>query len=173
MFNATLADTRLLKDSIDTISQIIDEGLFKLSSEGIELLAADRAMVAVVDFNLSSKAFEKYSCDTEQTIGLNLINFLTILKRAGTSDKIILSLEENKLKINMVNEMGSKRNFSLPIIDIRADDVPSIKQFEFPASARVDAGMFKEGINDADIVADSVIIELNDKGFRMFCKRRY
>jgi len=169
MFNATLADATELRNIIDTVSQIIDEGLFKVKQDGLELVAADRAMVAVVNFKLSSKAFESFACDADQSMGLNLITLLTILKRAGTGDKVTFSIDKNRLDVKMVSEMGAKRNFSLPLIDVRADDVPSIAQFEFPASALVDASMLKEGINDAGIVADSVLFELGD-GLKMFAK---
>ena len=80
MFSVTTNDPRTLKDSIDTIAQLIDEGLFKLKRDGIELLATDRAMVAVVEFKLNASAFEEYKCDKEATIGLNLLNFLEIIQ---------------------------------------------------------------------------------------------
>ena len=54
MFNVVTNNPKLLKDSIETISQLIDEGSFKIKPTGIELVATDRAMVAVVDFKLNS-----------------------------------------------------------------------------------------------------------------------
>ncbi|MFQ6120306.1 MAG: DNA polymerase sliding clamp, partial [Methanosarcinales archaeon] len=60
MFKATITDVNLLRDSISTIAELIDEGIFKIAKDGISLVAADRAMVAVVDFKILSTAFEKY-----------------------------------------------------------------------------------------------------------------
>ena len=65
MFSATTSNVKILKDSIDTISQIIDEGIFKLKSNSIELMASDRAMVAVIDFKLNSELFESFNSDKE------------------------------------------------------------------------------------------------------------
>jgi len=94
MFEATINSGKILRDSIDIISQIIDEVTIKLTPDGLEILSADRAMVTVVDFKLSSKAFDEYNCDTEMTIGMNLINLLTLLKRSG-DDKVSLKLNGN------------------------------------------------------------------------------
>ncbi len=169
MFKAVTSNPKALKDSIDTISQLIDEGIFKLRRDGIELIATDRAMVAVVDFKLSSGAFDEYSCDSEKEIGLNLLNFLTILKRAGTGDKLKLELkDENKLEITL--EGGSVRRFAVPLLEISKEEIPPVDQLDFSASLEVRADILDQGIADADIIADSVIFDLNDGSMKMFAE---
>ncbi len=167
MFSATLSDVKILRDSIDTISQIIDEGVFQLKPEGIELTAADRAMVAVVDFRISPSAFDSYMCDSSKPIALNLINFLTILRRAGPEDKISLKLNDidNRLEITLAGE--SVRKFAIPLLDIGSEEVPNINQFQFSSSAELSAEVFSNGIDDADVIADSVMIELSPSEVRM------
>lgn len=170
MFSATLSDPKTLKDSIDTIAQLIDEGVLKLRPEGIEMLAADRAMVAVVDFKMSANAFEGYSCDKPVSLGLNLLNFLTILKRAGAGDRLTLRLNEteNRLEITLAGE--STRKFAVPLLDLSAEDVPNINQFEFKASAELSADVLSKGIDDADVIADSVMIELAPSKVKMWAE---
>ena len=168
MFRAVTKDSKLLRDSIDTISQLIDDGLFKISKNGIELIAADRAMVSFVDFKLKSSAFQEFECEREMKIGLNLLNFLTVLKRANINDKLTLSLDENKLEV--VLEGNSIRRFTIPLIEISKEDVPQIDQLEFTSDAEINASILEQGINDADIIADSVIIELSPDKFRMFAE---
>ena len=168
MFVATLSNVKVLKDSIDTIAQIIDEGNFRIRPSGIELMAADRAMVAVVDFKMDAEAFDSYSCDKETAAGLNMINFLTILKRAGSDDKLTLKLNEGRMEILL--EGNSRRRFAMPLIDITAEDVPSVAQFEFPASAEISGDIIAKGIDDADIVADSVIMEVDENSLKMFAE---
>ena len=165
MFTATISDASLLKNSIDTISQIIDEGIFKLNKDGILLEAADRAMVAVVSFKLLPKAFEELKADSESSIGINIVNLLQILKRAGSEDKIMLSLNENKLNITFKNK--SVRKFSMPLLDITESEVPPISDLKFSAVVELKSSLFEEGINDADIVSDSVVLEASEKSFKM------
>lgn len=167
MFIAETKNIHLLRDAVDVLSQIIDEGIFKFKKEGIEFISTDRAMVAVVDFKLASSAFEKYECDKETAIGLNTANFLTVLKRASGEDKVTLKLneEENRLEISIAGK--SARNFAIPLLDISSEEIPPIAQLEFPATAEVKTEIVEEGIADADIIADSVVIEVADTTFKM------
>jgi len=170
MFKAVTKDSKLLRDSIDTISLLIDDGLFKLKKDGIELMAADRAMVSFVDFKLKVSSFDEYECDKERTIGLNLLNFLTVLKRINANDKLTLNLDEKENKLEVILEGDSKRRFAIPLIEISREDMPQIDQLKFSASAEIRADILEQGITDADIVADSVVIELTPENLRMFAE---
>ncbi len=165
MFNARIQDSKVIRDSMDVVSQIIDEGLFKINSEGIKLVATDRAKVAVIDFSISSSLFEKYEIDNEILIGLNLINFLSVLKRSSGPMEIKTNTEEGKLDITLLGD--STRKFSIPIIDISSEEIPPVSQLEFPASVEVKSNVVEDGISDADIIADSVVFEVDGAGMKM------
>jgi proliferating cell nuclear antigen PCNA len=165
MFKATLAEAHLLIDSISTIGELIDEGVFKISKDGISMVAADRAMVAVVDFKISSSAFEKYNLDKDQNIGLNITNFLSVLKRASGTDRLTLNLQDAKLEI--VFENDSRRRFVLPLLDLSQEEVPPIDQLEFTSKAELRPDILQSGIADAEVVADAVLFEAIDGRFGM------
>ncbi|MBN2202643.1 MAG: proliferating cell nuclear antigen (pcna) [Candidatus Aenigmarchaeota archaeon] len=168
MFKAVTSNPKLLRDSIDTISLLIDDGLFRLKGNGIELTAADRATVSFVDFKLKSSAFDEYECDAEKDVGLNMINFLTILKRANTGDKMTLSLDEKENKLEVILDGVSKRKFAIPLIEIRREEMPQVDKLEFMAEAEVRSDVIEQGINDADIIADSIIIEISSDTMKMY-----
>jgi len=167
MFSATMSNVKTMRDSIDTISQLIDEGLFNIKPDGLELVATDRAMVAVIDFKLASSSFDNYEFEKETSMALNLINLLTILKRASNNDKLIMQLDEENSKLKLKIEGSYTRSFYIPLLEINADDIPPISQLDFPASATLDSSIISQGISDADIIADSVIIKLTPEGFSM------
>ena len=48
MFKITLSNVGLLTQSIPIIAEIIDEGVFKIDSNGISLVSPDRAMISVI-----------------------------------------------------------------------------------------------------------------------------
>jgi len=170
MFSATLSDVKVFRDSIDAIAQIIDEGVIKFKPEGLEMLAADRAMVVVVDFKLSANAFENYSCDAPAAVGLNLLNLLTILKRAGNADKLSLKLNntDNRLELTLAGE--STRKFAVPLLELNSEDVPNITQFAFTANAELSTDVLSNGIDDADVIADSLMIELAPGKVKMWAE---
>ncbi|MEM5853086.1 MAG: proliferating cell nuclear antigen (pcna) [Candidatus Aenigmatarchaeota archaeon] len=165
MFKATIKDVNLLTTAISTIAELIDEGVFKISKDGISLLASDRAMVAAVDFKISSSAFEKYEVDEEQSIGLDISNFLSVLKRASSKDRATFVLQDSKLEIILEN--SSKRRFVLPLLEISQEEVPRIDQLEFTTRAEVSSDVLESGIEDAGVVADSVVFEASPSRFVM------
>jgi proliferating cell nuclear antigen len=165
MFKASLSNVGLLRDSLSSIAEIIDEGIFKISKNGISLVAADRAMVAVVDFNISSSAFDKYDLDKEQNIGMNIANLLSVLKRAGAEDKLTLNLQDSKLELILEN--SSRRKFVVPLLDISQEEIPPIDQLEFTVKSEIKSNVLQSGIEDAEIVADSVLFETSPSRFAM------
>jgi proliferating cell nuclear antigen len=165
MFNAVLNSPSIFINSVATIGELIDEGIFNLSKDGITFIAADRAMVAVVDFKISSQAFDKYEIDKEQSMGLNVTNFLSVLKRCGSGDKLTLSLKDNKLEVIMEN--SSKRRFLVPLLDLTQEEIPPIHQLEFTAKAVLKPAILQSGIDDAEIIADAVLFEAANNKFLM------
>lgn len=172
MFKAVTKDAKLLRDGIDIISQLIDDGLFNFKKSGIELEAADRTMVSFIDFKLKASSFESYECDKDTSVGINLLNLLTVLKRADLNDKLTISLNEKESALEVILEGNSVRKFSIPLLQISKSETPDIEQLlkKFTADAEVSSAILEQGISDADIIADSVIIELSPDKLRMFAE---
>lgn len=168
MFKATLENVSLLRDSISSIAELIDEGIFKVTKEGIALIAADRAMVAVVDFMISASAFDSFELDKEQAIGLNIGNLLSVLKRAGADDKLTLNLQEAKLELTIKN--SSRRRFVVPLLDLSQEEVPPIDQLQFTTKAVVRPDVLHSGIDDAEIIADSIVFDVSPTRFGMLAE---
>jgi proliferating cell nuclear antigen len=168
MFKATITKPSILTDSISTIAELIDEGIFKITNKGISLVAADRAMVAVVDFFISSDAFESYELDKEQNIGVNISNLLSVLKRAGSGDKVTILLQDNKLEVLI--EGKGKRKFVIPLLDIAPEEVPPVDQLEFTSQVTLKPEVLQSGVEDAEIVSDSVLIETSPNSFSMIAE---
>jgi len=165
MFKAIIKDTGFFKDAISTIAELIDEGIFKVNKDGMSIIAADRAMVAVVDFKMLPTAFEEFNVDGEQNIAVNLVNFVSILKRASGNDKITLELKDNKLSLTIKN--ASTRHFVLPLLDISEEEMPPIDQLEFKSTVALKSDVLKNGIEDAEVVSDSIIFEASPNNFNL------
>jgi len=160
MFEAKLDDVALLRESIATISEFIDEAEMHITKEGIELVSSDRAVVAVIDFFLNSSAFSEYKYESDRKIGINLVNLLQILRRSKPDDVLRIKLEDNKLLL--VLEGASTRRFWLPLIDVTKEETPDLKKLEagFTAKFTVNSELFNAGIEDAELIADSIIFTL-------------
>ena len=162
----TLAEPKLLKDSISIIADLVTEAQFKLTPDAIELIAMDPASVAMVTFKLLSSSFEEYDVKEEQTIALNLNNVKQVLKRA-TNCKITLELLEDKLKFIMKGK--STKTFMLPLIEIEESE-RKMPNLNFEATVVTNSAVLTEAIEDMDIIGESVSLETDKNKFKVSSK---
>jgi len=160
MFKAEIEEVGLLKDSMKTISDLISEGLFQLEEDGMKLIAADPALVGLVDFKIEKDVFNEYDLDEETMVGLNIENLYSILRRANADDTITFELEDSRFHITMEN--SSTRNFSLPVLNLSEDDIPETDQLSFDFDAELEASVLEGAVKDAMVVSDAVTITAND-----------
>ena len=165
MFQAVLEDVTILKNSLEAITELIDEAVLQVKKNGLEILASDRSVVAVVDFFLSSKAFSEYDSSQRLDVGLNLLSLLQILKRAKSDDKVVLRIDNEKIQIILEGE--TERKFTLPIITIGTEDVPDISKLEFKANLELSSEQIVDAVNDANLVGDYLIFVADNEQFRM------
>jgi proliferating cell nuclear antigen PCNA len=168
-FKITLSDVDLLKNSVPIISEIIDEGIFKVNKDGIALLSPDRTMVSVTDLKILSSAFEEYNVEEEESLGLNMANFSALLKRLKTGDKLILESSGKSNKLSMTIKGSSTRKFEIPLVDVKMDK-PPIDQLSFGTKLDIDPEIIEQGISDADIIGDSIVLEAGPESFKMHAK---
>lgn len=154
----TIADTRLFKDSINVISELVSEAQFRVDKDKIELIAMDPANVVMVIFKLLSSAFIEYNVKEDKVIGVNLDAMKQILRRVKQADTLSLELDEerNRLKISLKGE--TNRTFNLGLIDIeeRERKIPELK---FTAKVETNSDILGNAIEDVGIISDSVAFE--------------
>jgi proliferating cell nuclear antigen len=57
---------------MEAIKDLLNEGSFDCSENGIQLQAMDSSHVSLVSMSLRSEGFDKYRCDRGLTMGMNL-----------------------------------------------------------------------------------------------------
>ena len=163
MFKATTKNVSILRDTLESISNLISEGTFKINSNGIGLIAMDPASVAMVIYNLLASSFEDFEVKEEIAISFNIQQLVLFLKRAGSKDVVTLSTDGTKLKIKIQSEK-MEREFTLPLIDLRLSE-QKIPDLDFSTSVEVDASLLREAIKDAAMISDHVKFETRDGKF--------
>lgn len=158
----TLAETKLLKDSVTIIADLVTEVRFKVTTTALELVAMDPANVAMVVYKLLSSAFAEYSVKEQVTIAVNLNDLKGVFRRIKPQDTMTLELSENKLKITLKG--ASKREFYLPLIDIDLRD-QKIPNLSFTATVQTTSDTLSDGIDDADIIGESVSFAADKESF--------
>ena len=95
MFKAELSDSNILKTSFDAISSIVDEVQIQTDSEGMRLDALDRSHITFVHLELKSSLFDEYVCDVPEKINIDTDEFMRVLKRAKSQDRVLMSVDDN------------------------------------------------------------------------------
>ncbi|MDO8480750.1 MAG: proliferating cell nuclear antigen (pcna) [Nanoarchaeota archaeon] len=163
----TLAEPSYLKESIAIISELVNEARFKVTKNGLEMVAMDPANVAMVIFKLLSSSFTEYDVKEEAEMAINLQNLKQILRRAKPNDTLTLELLENKLSVQLRGK--TVRTFSLPIIELedREQRVPDLK---FPVNITMPCDVLNDSVEDASIVAESLAFEAEPKKLHIFAQ---
>ena len=161
-FKITLAEPKLLKESIVIASDLLQEVNLKVKPDSIELVAMDPANVAMVVLRLFNSVFTEYNVEQEMTLGLNLSNLKQIVKRAGPSDILTLEFEENMLKLRLLGK--TDRTFKMPIIDLEEKE-QKIPELKFPIKIITNSAILSEAIEDVSIVSEAATFTADNNVF--------
>lgn len=169
MFDIKIDDARYWKNCVDSIVNLVDEGSFSISKEGVSLKAMDPSGISMVVFNAPNKIFSKYNVSdskdskednkedkaeklsekapSSSIVGLNLDNFSKLLDTARSGEQLIIKDKDNRVIMNFVGN-GSHRDYILPMIDVRkaSENEPKI---EFDSFVKIRGDHIKSIIRDA------------------------
>ncbi|MCC7575098.1 proliferating cell nuclear antigen (pcna) [Candidatus Woesearchaeota archaeon] len=149
----TLAEPKLLKESISIISDLVTETKFRVGKDFVEIIAMDPANVAMVIFRMPSNSFAEYVVSEETVLAMNLASFKQVLRRAKPNDVLTLEKTDNKLKVILKEK--NTRTFYLPLIDLE-DKPQKVPQLNAKAVVSLPSSVLSEAIEDVDIVSESV-----------------
>lgn len=163
MFKATI-DADILKSSIETLSVLVDEARFRISTEGLSVRAVDPANVAMVSFELASSAFDDYAAD-DCEIGMDLTKINDIFGVAEKNEKATLELDEMSQKMSI--HIGGF-SYTLSLLDpstIRAE--PRIPQLELPAEVVLNGKELQKAVKAAEKISDHMSLGVDEEIFYM------
>lgn len=147
-----LEDPRILAQLISIISELVKEVKIKVNKDGMSLTALDPANVAMAYFNIPAELFSEFVVDKDETLGVNLENLNSIMRRCKMGSSLIIEKEESSLKIAINDKI--KREFSLALIDVEGDE-KQMPAWEFKSVIKMDAQAFVDAIEDCSVVADA------------------
>ncbi|MGC8495648.1 MAG: proliferating cell nuclear antigen (pcna) [Candidatus Micrarchaeia archaeon] len=168
MVEIKIDDAKYWKNCVDSIVNLVDEGTFTISKEGISLKAMDPSGISMVSFFIPNKAFSKYEVEKQTSLGLNLENFDKILASARQNEQLIMKEVDNKLVIEFVGQ-NSRRKYKLPLIDIKKD-VEKEPKIDFEANVELKSDMFKEILKDATLLSTYIGFKADKASFVVAAK---
>lgn len=161
MFSCVFDKVDGFRDALSTIVEFVDDVKLKFGKEGIFLDAADRAVVVISSLKVYLDSFEEYNFEKEKKIGINLTNFLNVLKRVKPAEKLKLFVPDEGNKLMLEIRGKSVRKFMLPLIDVSSEELPDISTLKFACSFEIPTEILDNMINDAELFTDFIIFRVN------------
>ncbi|BAN89597.1 DNA polymerase sliding clamp A [Aeropyrum camini] len=149
-------EAKVFKELVDSVSKILDEGLFIITGEGLMLRGMDPARVALVDIEIPSSSFFDFSIsgDVDRVeLGVNMETLKGVVARAKKGDQLEVRVSEDK--VLFIVESVVLRRYLLPNLEVVVD-VPEEISLEFDATATVIADVVKKTLRDVELVGDIV-----------------
>ncbi|MBI4214370.1 proliferating cell nuclear antigen (pcna) [archaeon] len=164
MFELSLNSAKTFKDCVEAIATLIDEGHFEVASDGLKLRAMDPSQVAMVDFLLPKKAFEKYELSNDTKVALNMDDLSRVTSRYRPEERLVIKLDESRARLSLTFKGRHTRRFNLPLLDISHSPTKQPK-IEFDSHVRMQGGALKEALKDASLVSSYVVLQADPAGF--------
>jgi proliferating cell nuclear antigen len=163
MFKAVIGAEKL-KDSIESISTLVDEAKFKLTPDGISVKAVDPANVAMVSFDIAKDAFDSFEA-TEGELGIDLTKLNGVMEMADKNDSIELELDETSHKL-IIQMRGL--SYTMSLLDpssLRKE--PKVPALDLPAHIVSRGEDIKRAIKAAEKVSDYMSMGIKGDIFYM------
>src|SRR3989338_2014467 len=130
MVELVISDANFFKKCVDAIVNLVDEGTFVISKDGLHLRTMDPSQIAMIDFFMPKSAFSKIEVEDKFSLGVNLSDLSKILARPRGDEKLSISVDEKESKLVLDFSGHSKRHFKLPLLE-SSSSLPKEPKVEF------------------------------------------
>jgi len=168
MFEAKLSHASLLKKILESIKDLVVETSFDCTPVGIALQAMDSSHVSLVSLLLREDGFERYRCDRNISLGINLSSMSKIIKCAANDDTVTLKAEDKGNSVTFVFDSAKQTKvseFDLKLIEIDAEQL-GIPETEYKAVVEMSSSEFQRICRDLTTLGDTVVISVTKEGVR-------
>ena len=171
MFEARI-DASVLRECIESITAVVDEGKLRIAEDGLKLRAVDPANVAMVSFELHRDAFDDFRFKSESggesttaaEVGIDFVKLRGILEIGGR-EEVDLKLDEQAQKL--FTRMGSLA-YTISLLDPSAlRKEPKVPELEFPVQVIIETEEFRRTIRAAEKIGDHIMLGVDGEEFYM------
>merc|ERR1712079_3860 len=104
MFEARLVQGSLLKKVLESVKELLRQATWDCSDTGIQLQAMDTSHVSLVSVNLCSEGFDKFRCDRQLSMGMDLDSMARILRCSSKEDTVVVRAQDQPDTVTFIFE---------------------------------------------------------------------
>jgi len=168
MFEARLIQGSLLKKTLDSIKDLLKEATWDCSDSGIQLQAMDNSHVSLVSVLLRHDGFDKFRCDRQLSMGMNLDSMSKILKCAANDDIITVKAQDQADNVTFMFESPNQEkvsDYEMKLMNLDQEHL-GIPETDYACVIKMPAGEFARVVRDLSQFGESVVISCTKEGVK-------
>ncbi|MCL4129069.1 UNVERIFIED_CONTAM: hypothetical protein GTU68_015382 [Idotea baltica] len=168
MFEARLVQGNLLRKVLDAIKELLKEASWDCADYGIQLQAMDNSHVSLVSVSLRAEGFDKYRCDRNIIMGMDLQSLGKILKCASNDDIITMMAQDDADTVNFLFESPSQEkvsDYSMKLMNLDQEHL-GIPETNYFCIVNMPSGEFARICRDLSQFGDSIVIACTKEGVK-------
>ncbi|XP_039293343.1 proliferating cell nuclear antigen [Nilaparvata lugens] len=168
MFEARLVQSSILKKVLEAIKELLNEATFDCSDSGIQLQAMDNSHVSLVSLNLRSDGFDKFRCDRNLSMGINLASMSKIMKCAGNEDVLTMKAQDNADLVTFMFESQNQEkvmDYEMKLMNLDQEHL-GIPETDYSCVIKLPSGEFARIVRDLSQFGESVVISCTKEGIK-------
>merc|ERR1712179_8837 len=168
MFEARLVQGSLLKKVLEAIKDLLNEASWDCADTGIQLQAMDNSHVSLVSLNLRAEGFDKYRCDRNLIMGMNLTSMSKILKCAANDDIITMKAQDSADTVTFMFESPNQEkvsDYEMKLMNLDQEHL-GIPETDYSCVIKMPSGEFARGCRDLSQFGESIVIACTKEGVK-------
>ena len=136
----------------ESLKEVLVDAVFRFTPSGVSLIAMDNTKSIIVQLLLFSKSIERYACDGDYFVGLNLNTFFKVIKTITTADSIMFTYYEKnpyqlEIAINSI-EKRSTNKYTMQLLDIDRSEELTFEIDNFDTVLQMQSYYFQKTCKD-------------------------
>ena len=160
-----LYNPSIFKDVFDTISHIVDECKLEFTNLGLTINALDKSHITFISLDFKYQLFDSYQVPDPETLFIDTVQFIKVLKRCGNQDILKMSTEADNLILTF--EGDSTKTFKLRLID-NEYETPKPPSIEHPVTVNAPSNLIKDTLTDLKLFSENFRISVDEDYLRLY-----
>lgn len=162
-------DAKYMADCASAVASLIEEANIEFTKEGLKILAMDSSSIALVDFNMPSKAFSKYDVENEN-LGVNFENLDKILSRARDGESMTLKKDKGDKFTIIFSQGKSSRRYKISSIELSKTRTTKKITPKIEAELKIKKSDFETDLKDAMMLSGFLNLSISKNGLNIRAK---
>ena len=165
LFEAKTVQSLVFKTLTESIKDVITDGNFVISADGISLKAMDTSCTVLVSMKLDAAQFEEYHCERKLIIGLSMSGLHRMVRTVTNQDTLTLFIEAdnpNVIGIKVDNaERRTVTTYWLNLMDLNEEEI-NVPPAVFDSVIVMNSADFQKHCRDLHAIGD--VLEIRSVG---------